>query len=92
MREAFDQELKQALVIKPILNNLDWSNPFIFYIYASYKALGSTLSQQDEDGNDHPIHFRMRHISNAKVNYTIIEKEDLAIIFYWKKFRNYLLG
>ncbi|KAH9318924.1 hypothetical protein KI387_020693, partial [Taxus chinensis] len=89
--EAFGQ-LKESLVSSPVLKNLDWSKPFIVYTDASDAALGSTLSQKDENGNEHPIYFGSRQMSSAEVNYTVTEKEALAIIFAVKKFRNYLLG
>ncbi|KAH9297584.1 hypothetical protein KI387_029266, partial [Taxus chinensis] len=89
--EAFEQ-LKEALVSSPVLKNPDWSKPFIVYTDASDAALGSTLSQKDENGNDHPVYFGSRQMSSAEVNYTVTEKEALAIIFAINKFRNYLLG
>ncbi|KAH9306006.1 hypothetical protein KI387_010410, partial [Taxus chinensis] len=58
-----------------------WSKPFIVYNDVSDVALGSTLSQKDENGNDHPVYFGSRQISSAEINYIITEKEALAIIF-----------
>ncbi|KAH9292852.1 hypothetical protein KI387_041962, partial [Taxus chinensis] len=63
--EAFGQ-LKEALVSSPVLKNPDWSKPFIVYTDASDAALGSTLSQKDENGNEHPIYFGSRQMSNAE--------------------------
>ncbi len=54
--------------------------------------MGSTLSQLDENGHDHPIHFASRQLTLAKKNYIVIEQEGLAIIFSFKKFCHYLLG
>ncbi|KAH9331258.1 hypothetical protein KI387_003366, partial [Taxus chinensis] len=78
--EAFKQ-LKEALVSSPVLKNLDWSKPFIMYTVASDAILGSTLSQKDENGNDHLVYFESRQMSSAEVNYTVRKKEALAIIF-----------
>ncbi|KAH9290082.1 hypothetical protein KI387_034199, partial [Taxus chinensis] len=65
-REAFGQ-LKEALVSSPVLKNPDWSKPFIVYTDASDAALGSTtLSQKDENGNEHPIYFGSRQMSSAE--------------------------
>jgi hypothetical protein len=53
--------------------------------------MGSTLSQLDENGHDHPIHFARRQLISTKKNYTMIEQEGHVIIFSFEKFRHYLL-
>jgi hypothetical protein len=55
-RQAFEQ-LKSALQVAPILQTLDWNKPFLVYCDAFGEAVGNTLSQLDENGHDHPIHF-----------------------------------
>jgi len=59
LRHAFKQ-LKSALQVAPILQTLDWNKPFLVYYDASVEAVGNTLSQLDENGHDHPIHFVSR--------------------------------
>jgi hypothetical protein len=54
--------------------------------------VGSTLSQLDENGHDHPIHFANKQLTLVEKNYTMIKQEGLAVIFSLKKFRHYLLG
>ncbi len=54
--------------------------------------MGSTLSQLDENGHDHPIHFASRQLISTKKNYTVTEHESLVVIFSLKKFCHYLLG
>jgi hypothetical protein len=54
--------------------------------------VGGTLSQLDENGHDHPIHFDSRQLTSIKKNYTVTEKEGFVVIFSLKKFRHYLLG
>ncbi len=56
LRRAFEQ-LKSALQIAPIFQTLDWNKSFLVYYDAFGEAVGSTLSQLDENGHDHPIHF-----------------------------------
>jgi len=58
-RRAFEQ-LKSALQVAPILRTPDWNKPFLVYCDASGEAVGNTLSQLDENGHDHPIHFASR--------------------------------
>ncbi len=90
-RRAFEQ-LKSTLQVVPILRTLDWNKPFLVYYDAFRKAVGSTLSQLDENGHDHPIHFASRQLTSTKKNYTVTEQESLVVIFFLKKFRHYLLG
>jgi hypothetical protein len=35
--------------------------------------MGSTLSQLDENGHDHPIHFVSRQLTSIEKNYIVIE-------------------
>ncbi len=54
--------------------------------------MGSTLSQLDENGHDHPIHFASRQLTSAEKNYTMTKQKGFIVIFSVKKFRHYLLG
>jgi hypothetical protein len=57
LKHAFEQ-LKLALQTTLILRTPDWKKPFLVYCDASREAMGSTLSQLNENGRDHhPIHF-----------------------------------
>ncbi len=53
--------------------------------------MGNTLSQLDENGYDHPIHFVNRKLIMGEKNYTMIEQR-FEVILFLKKFRHYLLG
>jgi hypothetical protein len=90
-RRAFEQ-LKLALQVALIFQTPDWNKPFLIYCDAFGEAVGSTLSQLDENGHDHPIHFVSRQLTSGEKNYTVTEQEGLAVIFFLKKFRHYLLG
>jgi len=48
--------------------------------------VGSTSSQLDENGHDHPIHFVSRQLTSVKNIYIVIEHECLEVIFFLKKF------
>jgi len=86
------KQLKSALQVAPILRTPDWNKPFLVYCDASGEAVGNTLSQLDENGHDHPIHFANRQLISAEKNYTVTEQEGLIVIFSLKKFRHYLFG
>jgi hypothetical protein len=64
---------------------------FLVYCDAFGKAMGSTLSQFDENGHDHPIHFANKQLTSTKKNYVVIKQEGLAIIYFFKNYFHYLL-
>jgi hypothetical protein len=43
--------------------------------------MGSTLSQLDENGHDHSIHFASRKLILTEKNYTMTKQEGLEVIF-----------
>jgi hypothetical protein len=83
--------LKEKLTSFPCLLPLDWNKPFHVYSDASKVAIGSALCQPDENGKDHPIAFASKQFTNVECNYTITERECLAMVFSVKKFKHYLL-
>ena len=59
---------------------------------ASNTGIGAVLSQMDAEGADYPIAFISHKLLPREVNYPIIEKECLAIIWSIEKFQPYLFG
>nr|GFC28867.1 reverse transcriptase domain-containing protein [Tanacetum cinerariifolium] len=57
---------------------------------ASDYAVGAVLGQRIEK-HFRPIHYASKMMNQAKANYTTIEKEMLAVIYAFKKFRSYLI-
>ena len=89
MQVAFEV-LKVKLTSAPVLAHPDYEGPFVVCTDASSKAVGAVLSQADENGRDHPIHYASRALSSAESNYSAIEREALGVVFALKKFRHYL--
>ncbi|XP_075080567.1 uncharacterized protein LOC142166055 [Nicotiana tabacum] len=58
---------------------------------ASNYAVGAVLGQR-KDKIMHPIYYAGRILSGAQLNYTVTEKEMLAVVFAFDKFRSYLIG
>ncbi|GKD90370.1 reverse transcriptase domain-containing protein, partial [Tanacetum coccineum] len=74
----------------PILVSPDWDLPFEIMCDASDFAVGAVLGQR-KDKYFRPIHYASKTLSEAQTNYTITEKELLAMVYAFKKFRSYLV-
>ncbi len=68
------------------------AKPFVVATDASSQALGAVLSQHDEDGREHPVQYASRCLTPAERNYSTFEREALAVVFAFKKFRPFLLS
>ncbi|QRW19370.1 Retrotransposable element Tf2 protein [Rhizoctonia solani] len=90
-QEAF-QGLKDAITNALVLCHADPSKPYFLETDASGAALGSILSQQQEDGCLHPLGFLSESFKCAKQNYNTHDKELLAIICSFEYWRIFLEG
>ncbi|KAJ8761411.1 hypothetical protein K2173_001542 [Erythroxylum novogranatense] len=84
------QLLKDMLVTAPILISPDWSLPFELMCDASDYAVGVVLGQR-QGKIFHPIFYASRTLNCAQRHYTTTEKEMLAVVFAFDKFRSYLV-
>nr|GEV93387.1 reverse transcriptase domain-containing protein [Tanacetum cinerariifolium] len=75
--DAF-QTLKRKLTEAPILIALDWDMPFELMCDASDFAIGAVLGQR-QDKHFRPIHYANKTMIEAESNYTMTEKEMLAV-------------
>ena len=89
-RKAFNT-LKEALITAPVVITPDWTKPFELMCDASDWAVGAVLGQKKEK-IFHPIYYSSKTLNEAQVNYTTTEKELLAVVFAFEKFRSYLMG
>nr|GEV55763.1 reverse transcriptase domain-containing protein [Tanacetum cinerariifolium] len=87
--EAF-QTLKRKLTEAPILIAPDWDMPFELMCDASDFAIGAVLGQR-QDKHFRPIHYTSKTMTEAESNYTTTEKEMLAVVYAFEKFRSYLI-
>jgi hypothetical protein len=88
--EAF-RTLKHQVSTAPILRGPDWTLPFHISSDASDTAIGAVLGQE-EDHLPYAIYFISKNMSPAELNYTVTEKEFLAVIYAINKFRHYITG
>ena len=48
--------------------------------------------EQHKEGNSHVIYYASKLLNDAQLNYATTEKELLAVVFAFDKFRSYLVG
>ena len=83
--------LKDTLISAPIVVTLDWDLPFELMCDASDYAIGAVLGQKRERIFQ-VIYYASQTLNDAQLNYAITEKELLAIVFAFDKFRPYLIA
>ena len=89
-QEALDV-LKGKLVTAPILRDPNWALPFQIHTDASNKAIGAALGQVEEK-LPYAIYFFSKNLTKAEMNYTVTEKEFLAVVHALNKFQHYITG
>ena len=88
-QRAFE-ELKEKITSQPVLALLRREGKFRVEMDASGHAIGGVLSQEQE-GKWEPIAFLSRTMQPAEQNYEIYDKELVAIVEAFAKWRQYLL-
>ena len=88
-RQAAFEQLKKALLQAPVLQLADVSRPFRVYTDASDTSIAAVLMQSKDD-NFHPVAYVSRKLTSAQKNYTIAERESLAVVFALRNWRLYL--
>ncbi|GJY59000.1 reverse transcriptase domain-containing protein, partial [Tanacetum coccineum] len=84
--ETFQKKLTEA----PILVVSDWNLPFELMCDASDFVIGTVLGQR-KTKHFQPIHYASKTMTEAQIHYTTTEKEMLAVVYAFKKFRPYLV-
>ncbi|GJW45094.1 reverse transcriptase domain-containing protein [Tanacetum coccineum] len=87
--ESFNT-LKRKLTEAPILISPNWDLPFELMCDASNFAIGAVLGQR-KNKHFQPIHYASKTMTEAQAHYTTREKELLAVVYAFKKFRSYLI-
>nr|GEY57351.1 reverse transcriptase domain-containing protein [Tanacetum cinerariifolium] len=82
--------LKDKLTEAPILIAPNWDQPFELMCDASDYAVGAVLGQRIKK-HFRPIHYASKTMNQAEINYTMTEKEILAVVYAFEKFRSYLI-
>nr|GEW46248.1 reverse transcriptase domain-containing protein [Tanacetum cinerariifolium] len=82
--------LKRKLTEAPILIAPDWDMPFELMCDASDFTIGVVLGQH-QDKHFRLIHYASKTMTEAESKYTTTEKEMLAVVYAFEKFRSYLI-
>ena len=82
-QKAF-QSLKQELISNRFLTCFNPKLPLIVSCDASPVGLGAVLAHKMPSGEEKPIAYASRTLSNSERNYSQIDKESFAIIFFSK--------
>ncbi|XP_069191394.1 uncharacterized protein [Procambarus clarkii] len=88
-QDAFES-LKAILISSPILTSPSFEDRFILTVDASDYGPGAVLSQTDEKGVEHPVAYHSKKLTPSQLNYSVIEKETLALISSVQHFEVYL--
>ena len=86
------QALKDTLALSSVLAHYSPKLEVQLAVDASPVGLGAVISHITEDGTERPIAYASRSLTKAERNYSVIEKEALAIIFGIRKLQQYLYG
>ena len=78
-------KLKEKLSTAPILRGPNWTLPFHISSDPSNIAIGTVLGQQDGQV-PYAIYYISKNLAPAELNYTVTEKEFLAIVYSINKF------
>lgn len=84
--------LKELLVQSPIMIDPNWSRPFRCHTDASQLAVGGSLTQLDEHGDERVISYFSKRLSPAEENHSANDRELLGLIYFLRRFRCYLEG
>lgn len=87
--DAAFRELKHRLINAPILTCPNFNLPFEVHTDASNYGVGAMLSQ-NINGQEHPIAYMSRSLTEPEKNYSVTEREALAVLTALEHWRCYL--
>jgi hypothetical protein len=88
-QQACFDTLKQTLSSPPILGHPNYELPMEVHWDACGYGVGAVLVQR-QNGEEKVLSYASRLLSDAEKNYSITEKECLALLWAIQKFKNYV--
>jgi hypothetical protein len=89
--DALDKLIKRVTT-EPVLWHPDPSKPYELEVDASAFALGSILYQRDDNNKQHAVAYHSKALNQAERNYSIGDREFLAIIEGLKRVQHLVMG
>ncbi len=90
-QRVFDT-LKQALSTAPVLAFPDFTKDFILCTDASNIGIDAVLMEKDVNGKSRAVAFASRLLNSAERNYSVTNREALAVVWALRHFRDLILG
>ena len=91
-REKAFRESKQLMLKSQLLVHFNPNLEIVLACDASAYGVGAVLSHRMPDGQEKPVGFVSRTLTDAEKNYSQIEKEGLACVFGVQRFHDYVYG
>lgn len=85
------QKLKEKLMTAPVLAYPDPASTFVLDTDASNEGIGAVLSQI-QNGEERVIAYGSRVLTKQERRYCVTRRELLAVVYFVKYFRHYLVG
>lgn len=82
--------MKTLLCCSPVLAAPNFGKPFKIQVDASGVGAGAVLIQEGEGAIDHPVCYFSRKFKRHQLNYSVVEKETLALIWALQFFEVYV--
>ena len=89
--QAFEN-LRMALISKPVLRAGNPQKPYQIFTDASSVSVGGVLTQEDDTGNKYVVSYTSRKLLPHEARYSTIEKELLSIVNSLQKFRQWIFS
>ena len=70
---------------------LIYGKPLILYILVMESSLYILIAQEENDNKEWAIYYLSRTLISYEMNYNIIEKAFLVVVFTFQKLRHYML-
>ncbi len=87
--QVFDN-VKSLLCSSTVLSAPCFERPFSLQVDSSQVGAGAVLQQDNEKGMVHPVSFFSRKFNSYQLNYSVVEKEALALIWALQYFDVYV--
>lgn len=84
------ENVKSLLCCSPVLAAPQFDQPFVLHVDASYVGAGAVLLQADKKGVERPVGFYSKKFNTYQLNYSVIEKEALALVWGLQHFDVYV--